>query len=458
MKRLKGIFFLFVFVQGAFYLFLIPPWQSPDEPWHFGYGSLLSKDIKLRPKAYENLDKKIIESMATFRAWKYQNIPRPGHFPHKLSEVVFFGEAGGIGAVTGRAPLYYQLNSFIIKGLKINGILNQFYLIRSFSLILFLISVYFTYLSARILFKDNFLYCLAAVSFVAFLPQFLIISTSVNPINLATLLEIILIYLMLLFLHKGKKVFTVLLSPIIIALGFFNHRAALFMVPPFLVLLLIYFIKSLKNKRELLKISLILFITIMLVLAVYLVAYYLFPDSLSTVIRESSIRHEINRFINYLSTPSSKFIPVFFDGFFMSFWYFSGWMRFRYLLDIYTVLKFICLLSLFGLLKYLFFTLSRKNYKTSIDFQSFLILIAVCLPIFLGIIIRYLPRFEVAQGRYIFPAIGSFAILFVLGLKEIIPKRLEKWLPIFIIIGFIVLDIYTIFNYLIRVFYYFTNV
>jgi len=140
----------------------------------------------------------------------------------------------------------------------------------------------------------------------------------------------------------------------------------------------------------------------------------------------------------------------------MSFWYFSGWMRFRYPLDIYSILKLISLLSLLGLFKYLFFTLSRKDYKPSIDFKSFLILSAACLSILLGTIIRYL-NYEVAQGRFIFPAISAFAILFVLGLKEITPKILEKRLPIFIIIGFVALDVYTIFNHLTRVFYYFTN-
>lgn len=462
MNKLKGHFFLFVLIQGILYLFLILPWQSPDEPHHFEYVALLTKNIKASPKDYKNVEKKIIESMDRFNAWKYQFIPRPSPLPHKLSDLVFFGGAEGVGIqyMFTRAPLYYQLSSFTLKGFKIDKLINQFYLIRIFSFVLFLLTVYFTYLSARILFKENSLCCLAVVSFVAFLPQFLIISTSVNPINLAVFLETTLIYLMLLSLHKGKKLLVVLFGPIIIFLGFFTHRAAIFMVPPFLVLLLIYFIKSLKNKRELLKISFILFIVIMLFLAVYLVAYHLFPDPLNTVVRESAIKPriaEINHFIEYLSAPSAKSAAFFLEGFFKSFWYFAGWMRFHYLLDIYSILKFVCLLSFLGLLKYSFSSLFLKKHKSILGFQSFLILSIACLSFIIGILIRYLPRISVAQGRYVFPAISAFAILFVLGLREIIPKKLEKWLPIFIIIGFIVLNIYTLFNSLIRVFYYFTN-
>jgi len=101
--------------------------------------------------------------------------------------------------------------------------------------------------------------------------------------------------------------------------------------------------------------------------------------------------------------------------------------------------------------------LTTKNYKKAIDFKSFLILGVALLVIIAGTIIHSFPTHYVAQGRYIFPAISAIAILFVLGLKEITPKRFEKWVPIFVICGFVVLNIYTIFHSLIRVFYFFTN-
>jgi len=459
MKRIKVVLFLFIFIQGILYVFLIPPGQSPDEWHHFGYGVVLSKGGKAIPAAYENVDKKIVESMAAFHAWKYQYVPRPDPLPHKYSELTLYGKHS-LRNLSRRAPLYYVISSFLIKGTKINGFLNQFYLIRGFSLILFLLSVYFTYLSARILFKDNPLYCFAAVSFVSFLPQFVIISTSVNPINLAVFLETIFIYLMILSLHKKKILLVGLFGPLIIALGFFNHRAALFMIPPFLLLLLIYFINSLKNKKELLKIFLIILGIIFLFFVIYLTAHHFFPDLLNRAIHESAIgtrKAEINRFFQIISFSSSNSLSIFSNYFFMSFWYYAGWMRFPYLLDIYSILKLICLLSFLGLTKYLLFIFSRKNYKPSINLKLFLIFGAAVVPIILAVIIRYIPKNQIVQGRYIFPAISALAVLFVLGLKEIVPKKLENWLPIFIILGFIVLDIYTIFNSLIRVFYYFTN-
>ena len=456
MKRLKNLFFLFVFIQGFFYFFLIPPWQSPDECRHFGYGILLDKDKKMKP----NLDKKIVESMDTFHAWEYQSIARPHPLPNRLSRVPFYGIR--IAKISRQAPLYYLLSSFIIKRLKINGILNQFYVVRSFSFILFLLSVYFTYLSARILFKDDFLYCLATVSFAAFLPQFLIISTSVNPVNLAILLETILIYLIIHSLYKNKKWLISILGPLIIALGFFNERIALFMIPPFLILLFIYLFQSIK-KKKFAKIIIFSLIVIFISVSLYLLAQHFYPKSTETILQQANIKQrlkDINRFIQFFPLPSTKSIQSFFNGFFMSFWYVGGWMRFPYIINIYTVLKFVCLLAGLGLLVYLYNYFVKKNHKTTIDFNTFLVLMTAVLSLLVGAIILKFPTpvpGHLAQGRYLFPAIGAIGILFVLGLKEMTPKKWERWVPLFVIFGFVVLDIYTLLHSLIRAFYFFRN-
>jgi len=295
------------------------------------------------------------------------------------------------------------------------------------------------------------------------LPQFLIISISVNPVNLVVFLSSVFFYVIFYSLYKGKNLMALLLGPLIISVGLFTHRAALFMIPPFLVYFLIVFIQSFKKKREFLKYMAVLVIISFLFGLLYFGASHFFPDSLlKKVSHESGVKYqlnEMNRFIRYFSKGISKDISRsvsgFLDGFFKSFWYFAGWMRFGYLLDIYSILKIVCLFSIIGFFKYIY-SYIRKS-EVSVDFRSFLILIAAGLPIILGTLIHCFPSHFVAQGRYIFPAISALAILFVLGLREIAPKRWEKWLPIFIIIGFIVLNIYTVFHSLIRVFYFFTN-
>ncbi|MGB7297193.1 MAG: hypothetical protein WBC70_16550, partial [Candidatus Aminicenantales bacterium] len=77
MKRLKIVFFLFVLFLGAFYVWLIPPWQSPDETHHFGYGVLISGNVELGSEEHAKIDREIMESMAVFHAWKYTNLIQP---------------------------------------------------------------------------------------------------------------------------------------------------------------------------------------------------------------------------------------------------------------------------------------------------------------------------------------------------------------------------------------------
>ncbi len=195
MKRLKVVFFLFILIQGILYIFLIPPWQSPDETHYFGYGALLSENAELRSDEHKNISREIMESMALFQSWKYMNLPKSDKFPVWLGSLSFYGGIGGI--YRARAPLYYLSIASIIKKLKLEDIVNQFYVVRLFSFFLFMFTVYFTYLSAKLVFKDNIGYTLAGVCFVGMLPQFLIISTSVNPINLIIFLTSVSIYIIL---------------------------------------------------------------------------------------------------------------------------------------------------------------------------------------------------------------------------------------------------------------------
>ena len=325
MKNLKAIFFIFVFIQGIIYLFLIPPWQSPDETHHFGYGVLLSKNAKLCSKEHKNISREIMESMVTFHSWKYTNLDRPDPLPILLGGLPFYH---GIGSLyTGRAPLYHLTVSLIIKKLKIKETIIQFYIFRLFSFFLFMFTVYFTYLSANLVFKDNIGYTLAGVCLAGLLPQFVIISNSINQVVAVILLMSIFLYIIFYSLYKEKNLGALLFGPLLITLGLYTHRAALFMIPPFLVYLLILFIKSLKEKSKLIKYLAVVSVLLVLIIGVYFISSYILPDSfLEKVSRESGVKtllSELNRFIHYftngISKDTSRSVFQFMDGFFKSF-------------------------------------------------------------------------------------------------------------------------------------------
>jgi 4-amino-4-deoxy-L-arabinose transferase-like glycosyltransferase len=461
MKRLKALFFLFVFIQGFIYLFIIPPWQSPDETHFFGYGIMLSENAELRSEEHEQISRDIMESMAVFHSWKYTNLVKPEKFPKWLGRLDFYGSMFGL--YRSRAPLYYSTVALIINKLKIKDTISQFYVVRGFSFFLFMLTVCFTYLSAKLVFKNHMGYALTGVCLAGMLPQFLIISTSVNPANLVVFLASLFLYVILYSLYKGKHLWALLLGPLIIALGVLTHRAALFMIPPFLVYLLVLFIQSFKERRKVFKYLVILIVLVIVIIGLYLAFSHVLPDSvLERVDRESGMKQlksQWNRFAQYftegISKDTSRSVYWFMDGLFKSFWFFAGWLRFGYLADIYSIFMMASILSGIGIFKYIFSYFRKK--EISFDFRVFLILIALVLPIILGTLIHSFPKHYAPQGRYIFPAISAIAILFVLGLKEITPKKWERWVPLFVIFGFMVLNIYTIFHPLIRAFYFFRN-
>lgn len=461
MKSLKVIFFFFIFIQGLIYLFFIPPWQSPDETHHFGYGVMLAEDAKLRSEEHKNISRDIMVSMAVFHSWKYTNLLRPEPLPVWMDGLDFYSGIGGL--YRARAPLYYLSIAFLIKKLSLKEIVSQFYAARIFSFFLFMLTVYFTYLSSKLVFKSNVGYSLAGVCFVGLLPQFLIISTSVNPINLVVFLSSVFLYVILYALYKGKNLWAVVLGPLIIAAGFFTHRAALFMVPPFLVYLLIVFVQSFKEKKKILKYLAVGGLLVVLIVGLYFTASQVLPDSfVKKVNRESGIKNlksQWSGFVHYftegLSKDTSRSVYWFMDGFFKSFCFFAGWLRFGYLVDIYSILMLVCIFSVIGIFKYIYSYFRKK--EISVDFKVFLVLIALVLPIIIGTLIHSFPRHYVPQGRYLFPAISAIGILFVWGLKEVVPKKAERLVPLFVIFGFVVLNVYTIFHPLMRAFYFFRN-
>jgi 4-amino-4-deoxy-L-arabinose transferase-like glycosyltransferase len=367
------------------------------------------------------------------------------------------------GLYIARAPLYYLTTALILKTLSLKETISQFYVARGFSFFLFVLTVYFTYLSAKLVFKSHVGYALSGVCFVGLLPQFLIISTSVNPINLVIFLSSVFLYIILYALYKGKNLWAVVLGPLIIAAGFFTHRAALFMMPPFLVYLLIVFVQSFKEKKKILKYLAVVGLLVVLIVGLYLASSSLLPDSfVEKVNRESGIRQlksQWSRFFQYftegISADTSRTVSQFIDGFFKSFWFFAGWLRFGYLVDIYSLLMVFFILSVIGILKYIYSYIQMRI--TYVDYRGFLILLAVVLPIIIGTLIHCFPKHYAAQGRYLFPAISAIGILFVLGLKEVVPKKGERWVPLFVIFGFVVLNLYTIFHPLVRAFYFFRN-
>jgi len=171
----------FSFVLGCQYVFLTPPWQAPDEITHYEYIDILSraKLFQIRHESDYVLQRRIINSMDRFNAWNYVFRERPSPMPKKFWGLPLYG---GSNTKLKRPPLYYILGSFVLKIFGTDDLLLKHYSIRLFSLLLSLLTLFFVYKAAKIIFPDDPYLSLTATCLVAFLPEFLITGFKVHTL------------------------------------------------------------------------------------------------------------------------------------------------------------------------------------------------------------------------------------------------------------------------------------
>lgn len=434
-------------VLGLHYIFFTPPWQAADEITHYEYIDILSraKLFKIKHSSDYRLHREIIKSMDQFNAWNYVFVERPSPLPKRIWSLPVYE---GSGTKLNRPPLYYVLGSIVLKIFKTDNLLLKHYIIRLFSLFLSLLTILFVFLAAKIVFDDVY-YSFTAACFVAFLPQFMITAGSINSDSLANLIGALSIYIFL-FSLKNLKKYYIFLLPLIIILVLFTGKKTFFIIPSLIIFGIIYLFKNWKiNKSHTLLLSLV---SISALILVYLILRYIFVDLGTRVVTN------VTEVLGYCGQVFQKNFYADFKGYYQqfllrSFWYYSGWMAFRLPNSMYTILTIFSLLGIIGLVKYIISYLLKLAKKTSIELDYFLLLASICFLAFAGFLCRMVISKD-PMARYIFPALPAIAILFVVGLKELIPARFKKITLTSLIFLLIVLNIYAIFNNLINSFYF----
>ncbi|MFQ5561109.1 MAG: ArnT family glycosyltransferase, partial [Nitrospinota bacterium] len=125
------LFFLFIWllVKQIVFIFFIPPWQGPDEPYHYLVSASYDSEL-------DELYSKTLKSTDTFKFMKYSERRYKDHVPvwHSIEDMRQY-----------QPPLYYILNGFLGKVTGVTHLPNAVYLgrlISTFSLILTILMVY----------------------------------------------------------------------------------------------------------------------------------------------------------------------------------------------------------------------------------------------------------------------------------------------------------------------------
>ncbi len=411
----------FALAAGVVLNFVIPPFQNPDEPVHFG----AALRVSLGERRNAATEKEIIRLMDRNNWWRFVGIGRPYALPEKLGEIPYI--MGGMANSDSYARirglyLYHFLAGKALRLTGVTGVEASYYLLRLFSFLLFLGALGFLGAGFGRLARSADAAFAWAIFLVLLVPQFLVASIAVNPDMLCVALGAAFFYAAIAIFEGRASVGHYILAFLAGAAGFLADKSAFLLLP--LALLLVVFLINRKNVKS--TIILIPVFALVFVLLAYGLAL-LFPTQVenSFQIVKASFAAKVYGLKTLFAWDAFNrhFVALFIDSFFLKF----GGMAFGAGRAI--VLAWRTLVAVAGAGVVLFFMTLPFAGRTwtrmpewRIPRNAFLVkavlfsLIAVALQIF-GVRISSSADNIYAQGRYLFPVMGFAAVLFVIGTK-----------------------------------------
>lgn len=450
-RSLLILFFSIALLNGVFYLTLIPPWQSPDEPTHFEYARVLKDGAGfLSPRPDFKLQKEIILSLDEHNYWYYVGVEEPVPLPEEFSEAPFLSAAPS--QILKNPPLYYLIASLILKICPARTVVVQMYWLRALSLLFSLATVGVVFAGARLVFEEKLWPCLASAGFAAFLPQFMVIGTSVNLDPLINFLGASVIYLVI----KGQKIGwgwrRILIVLLLHGIGILVSYKFLILIPALLVAWFIYFLFSGREIFPARKFLAWCGLALVIIAVGYSFLAWNRPDIARIyVIRLSRLSSIVSDYCRGRTQVAPHYWRWFRNELFKSFWLKFGWLRFELSPCFYAVLKVASALSLLGIIIALFKWLFGKSVSGKDQKRFFLTLIGYAV-FALGAYFLFwgLKGIDTtAQGRHLFLVLPAWSILFVWGWTELFPPRWRKGICVGLLLCFILLDVIALVGYII---------
>jgi hypothetical protein len=444
---------LLTITGGILYINIVPPWQSPDEPTHFEYVQLLAESRNLRT---QSLQEQIIISMDKHNFWRFVGHPRPQPLPKKFDEISFLRLSQAQTQIGRKPPLYYVIASLFLKLYPHQTIIFKLYLLRSLSLFFSINIVVLIFLTAKLILPKDYNFPLTVAALVAFLPEFILIGTSVSLDPLANLVSAAFIYFIIRVQVLGLNILRLLILLLLIITGTLVTYKCLMLIPIFLFGIAIYLCfqpQGLKKWR-----SWLYYCALILLASVFI--YHSFirispSNARILIINTSRFFTNMRNLLDGNLHLASFYYPWFHNELFKSFWIKFGWVIFTLKPIYYHVLKIISLSALIGLLiSFIKSITGRKKLSPEFKRSLFTLLLANVI-VLAGYYIYWGVgyRLVTSQGRHLFISLTAWAILFVFGLRELTPKKIRVGLYLFLVVGILLLNGISLFAYILPTFH-----
>jgi 4-amino-4-deoxy-L-arabinose transferase-like glycosyltransferase len=424
-------------IHGLWYAAIVHPWQVPDEHLHYEYLRMLvsNKTLELTSENRSSaIQWQVAESLWEFQHWRFRDMATIPEDEFRALNYPF----GDPGLFLPQTPLFYLSSVPFYWATSSRPVLDQLYVLRFYSVLLHVLTVWLTYKLAKIMMPEpsNHLIVLASAAFVAILPQYTFISASYNNDNLVPPLIAGVLITLLTGFQRGCDPRWLLAAFGLAGLSFLTKRTAIGIIAVLGIGLIAYAIFWLRSERRRNRwigaVSIGLVIIAMIMSLLILIFPVHIPNELARTLRLGS--DAIISLTDFLKEPA-RLMAInwrwWFSTVVESLWGRFGWMNVR--LDpilmrwVKWLKPFLVGGSVLGLVR---LSIKEKSGNLmSLRIFSVVLLWAGLLFTGLAMVAQFLinPIWYGPQGRYFFPFVSALAILVVMGWQALWPRRWSNY-------------------------------
>ncbi|MBI2954362.1 MAG: glycosyltransferase family 39 protein [Chloroflexi bacterium] len=444
-----AIILIAYFGLALLYATSVPKWNAPDEPSHFNYVKNIIETWTfpiLTPGAYD---------------FEYLEKAKAARFPDSMP-------VDSIRYESHQPPLYYMIASPLLLLTSETSLNTQVLILRLLTALFAAGTIALTFHIGRALFPADSVLPLASAALVAFVPMHLFMNAAIDNDSLASLLLSALIFSLVRSLRRGngKRYLQPGLAPsldrecilwgTLIGLGLLTKVTTAVAVPLVAIVILWQELVPLGSERTPARIlqtirGIVWRFAQAYGIAILLSGWWLVRNAI--VYGNLDIfglkRHDLVVVGQPLTGPITlDVIRHFFSMTFKSFWGVFGWMGIFMDQRIYGLLAVLTGTALLGLLLF-FWQVSRRQAHVETHQKAALALLFLAFAFTFAGMVQYNFTYVQAQGRYLFPAIAPLAILFNLGLREIISPKHAAIVFTLLSLGLFFLDIMSLYRFIV---------
>jgi len=422
---------------GLTYSVVVPPFETPDEVWHYLYVKYVAEARGLpvydgaNPlPMYQEASQPPLYYLVSGLATSWINTTDAERVirwnPHA---------ARGLASAVGNknVVLHTAAQAFPYQGTTLAA-----HVVRWLSLVMGAGAVIYTYLIALLVFAGRRLLALAATAVHAFNPEFLFVSASVNNDGAVNLLSSVALGLLLSIAQAGPSTVQLIALGVVLGLAAISKLSGLVLLP-LAALALGWLAWQRRSVCLVMRWAILVMVPALIAGGWWYVRnWLLYHDPLGL-----RLMFEVPQFQPRAYRPGWTELLQLFEAVRKSFWAVFGWFNIVVEPWIYTLLDGLVLLGAAGLVLFVARRLARGE-TSGLGQMAFLALWVLA---FFAALVGW-GQLSYPQGRHLFPTLSAVAVLLVAGWAGWVPQRWQALPGLLVGGGLFVLAAVTPFRYI----------